>query len=98
MIFVYIDLILKKASKRSDVMDADKIALLIAERTREIATRQENVPFWRGDLRKSIVAELTKKGTATISSNMPYARAVHDGRPAIVIRPQKKSTEIQDWK
>lgn len=79
-------------------MDADKIALLIAERTREIATRQENVPFWRGDLRKSIVAELTKKGTATISSNMPYARAVHDGRPAIVIRPQKKSTEIQDWK
>lgn len=62
----------------------------LAERLREIATRQGNVPFKTGDLRKSIiVAEVTDQ-QALVGSNLPYARAVHDGRPALTIRPKKK--------
>jgi len=72
------------------VINPDQVVLQIAEIIREIATRQGNVPFWRGDLRKSIVTQLVGSGKATIGSNLPYARAVHDGRPAITIKPKKK--------
>jgi hypothetical protein len=68
-------------------MDVDRLVLLLAERVREIATRQENIPFLTGDLRKSVVVHFMGNGKAAVGSNLPYARAVHDGRPAIVIRP-----------
>jgi len=69
-------------------IDTSKIALLIAERIRDVATEQGNVPFLTGDLRKSIIVSPDGPGRAVISSNLPYARAVHDGRPAITIRPK----------
>jgi hypothetical protein len=72
------------------MIDLSKIALLVAERLRELATRQGIIPFWRGDLRKSIYAKLIGPGTAAVGSNLPYARAVHDGRPAVTIRPKRK--------
>ena len=70
----------------------DVIAQKIALKVVEIATRQENIPFYRGDLRKSIVSLITRSGRDTIitvGSNLVYARAVHDGRPAMTIRPKK---------
>jgi hypothetical protein len=78
------------------MIDAAKIALIIAERVREVATRQDTVPFLTGDLRKSIIVAKTGPGRATISSNLPYARAVHDGRPAVTIRPKRKKALF--WK
>ncbi|MDO5606021.1 MAG: hypothetical protein Q4G25_12755 [Paracoccus sp. (in: a-proteobacteria)] len=67
-----------------------QIALQIAEKLREIATRQGNVPFDRGDLRKSHITEPWGADGAILSANMPYARAVHDGRPALTIKPKRK--------
>lgn len=71
-------------------MDTTKIALALGEAVREIATRQENIPFKTGDLRKSITVCPAGPGRATVGSNLPYARAVHDGRPRITIRPKNK--------
>ncbi|MCT4608649.1 MAG: hypothetical protein N4A70_05530 [Pelagimonas sp.] len=71
-------------------LDLQRIALLIAERLREIATRQGNVPFDKGDLRKSHVVEPVGSDGARLNANTPYARAVHDGRPAITIKPKRK--------
>jgi len=71
-------------------VDINQVAMLIAEKVREIATRQGNVPFLTGDLRKSVISRSLGGGRAVITSNLPYARAVHDGRPAITIRPKKK--------
>lgn len=71
-------------------MNLQRIALQIAEKLREIATRQGNVPFDRGDLRKSHVVEPHGTEGAILSANTPYARAVHDGRPAITIKPKRK--------
>ena len=65
-------------------------ALQIAEKLREIATRQGNVPFDKGDLRKAHVVEPSGTTDAILSANTPYARAVHDGRPAITIKPKRK--------
>lgn len=65
-----------------------QIVLHIAEKVREVATRQGNVPFRTGDLRKSIVTHLVSDTSAVVGSNLPYARAVHDGRRAITIRPK----------
>lgn len=62
----------------------------LAEHLREIATRQSNVPFKTGDLRKSIIVHEVTADRATVGSNLPYARPVHDGRPALTIRPRKK--------
>lgn len=70
--------------------ELDRLALLCAEKVREIATRQGNVPFLTGDLRKSIVVQPAGPAAASIGSNLPYARPVHDGRPAITIRPKNK--------
>jgi len=66
-----------------------QVALQVAERLREIATRQGTVPFKTGDLRKAHVVEPQGKGAA-LRANTPYARAVHDGRPARTIRAKKK--------
>ena len=72
------------------MIDPDKIALQIAERLRDLGTKQGRIPFDTGDLRKSIQVEHTGKGRATVGSNLVYARPVHDGRPAITIKPKKK--------
>ena len=71
-------------------IDVQRIALQIAERLREIATRQGNVPFDKGDLRKSHIVEPHGSSGARLVANTPYARAVHDGRPAITIKPKRK--------
>lgn len=68
-------------------IDIDQLVLKVAERLREKATKQGRIPFLTGDLRKSIQAQGIGNGKATVGSNLPYARAVHDGRPAITIRP-----------
>ena len=71
-------------------LNAQQICLQVAEKLREIATRQGNVPFRKGDLRKAHVVEPYGNTGAILAVNTPYARAVHDGRPAIVIRPKRK--------
>jgi hypothetical protein len=63
----------------------DQIALLIAERVRDKAT--DEVPVLSGDLKKSLQVEKIGGGKAAISSVLPYARAVHDGRRALTIYP-----------
>ncbi|MBC7954057.1 MAG: hypothetical protein H7Z12_19845 [Rhodospirillaceae bacterium] len=65
------------------------MCLLTAEKLREIATRQGVVPFLKGDLRKSHVVQPVGSTNARVGTNLPYARAVHDGRPALLIRPKK---------
>lgn len=65
-----------------------RVCLLVAEKLREVATRQGIVPFDKGDLRKSHVVQPVGADNARLGTNMPYARAVHDGRPALVIRPK----------
>lgn len=72
------------------VVDVDVVALQIAERLRDLSTEDGRVPFRTGDLRKSIVAELVGHGSATVGSNLNYARPVHEGRPAITIVPKNK--------
>ncbi|MFS4437858.1 hypothetical protein ACMA5I_06570 [Paracoccaceae bacterium GXU_MW_L88] len=66
-----------------------RASLKLAEKLREIATRQGNVPFDKGDLRKAHVVEPHGATDALLSANTPYARAVHDGRPAITIKPKR---------
>lgn len=66
-----------------------RVTLLVAEKLREIATRQGVVPFDKGDLRKSHVAQPVGADSAAVGSNLPYARAVHDGRPETIIRPRR---------
>lgn len=77
-------------------LQPQQIALQIAEKLREIATRQGNVPFDRGDLRKSHVVEPHGSDAAILSANTPYARAVHDGRPATTIKPKRRKALF--WK
>ena len=77
-------------------LQPQQIALQVAEKLREIATRQGNVPFDRGDLRKSHVVQPHGDDGAILSANTPYARAVHDGRPAITIKP--KRGKALSWK
>lgn len=71
-------------------MNLQRLSLMVAEKLREIATRQGNVPFDKGDLRKAHVVEPSGTDAAILSANTPYARAVHDGRPTIVIKPKRK--------
>ena len=71
-------------------INRQRIALMIAEKLREIATRQGNVPFDKGDLRKAHVVEPSGANDAILNVNTPYARAVHDGRPATTIKPKRK--------
>lgn len=62
----------------------------LAEHLREIATRQDNIPFRTGQLRKSIISAVLSDTEATVGTNLIYARAVHDGRPPMVIKPARK--------
>lgn len=71
-------------------LNTQQIALQVAEKLREIATRQGNVPLDKGDLRKSHVVQPWGGDGAILSANTPYARAVHDGRPALTIKPKRK--------
>lgn len=71
-------------------MKLQRITLKVAEKLRAIATRQGNVPFDKGDLRKAHVVEPSGTTDAILSANTPYARAVHDGRPALTIKPKRK--------
>ncbi len=71
-------------------MDAQRITLQVAFKLHEIATRQGNVPFLTGDLRKAHVVEPVGTADALVAANTPYARAVHDGRPEITIRSRRK--------
>lgn len=66
-----------------------RLALAIAERLREIATRQGRVPFKKGDLRKAHIVEPNGRAGAALHVQTPYARAVHDGRPRLVIKPRR---------
>jgi hypothetical protein len=70
-------------------MRLQTITLSVAEKLRDLATRQGNVPFDKGDLRKAHVVEPHGIDAAMLSANTPYARAVHDGRPALTIKPKR---------
>lgn len=65
------------------------ICLQIAEKLREIATRQGRVPFKTGWLRKGHRVEPAGVDGARLTADTPYARALHDGRPALTIRPRQ---------
>jgi len=69
---------------------ADKYVLKIAEMVRRKGTKQGRIPFDKGDLRKSVQVERLGRGVASVGSNLPYARAVHDGRKALMIYPNVK--------
>ena len=71
------------------MIDWQRITLQVAEKLREIALREDNVPVKSGDLRKAHVSEPHGTTDAILSANTPYARAVHDGRPAITIKPKR---------
>ncbi|MCB2022881.1 MAG: hypothetical protein KDG44_18935, partial [Burkholderiaceae bacterium] len=78
--------ILKPYTVSGPGLPEQAIALQIAEALREIATRQGNVPFDKGDLRKAHESHPHGSDGAVLAVNTPYARALHDGRPAITIR------------
>jgi hypothetical protein len=71
-------------------MNWQRITLQVAEKLREIATRQGNVPFDTGDLRAAHVVQPSGAADAILSANTPYARPVHDGRAATTIRPKNR--------
>ena len=66
-------------------LDANKIVLLIGERIRDKAA--DNIPYRSGDARKSLDVNLVGEGIASVGGNLVYLRALHDGRPAITIKP-----------
>ena len=66
-------------------IDVNKVVLLIAERIRDKAA--DKIPYRSGDARKSLDVTLVGEGIASVGSNLIYARALHDGRPAITIKP-----------
>jgi hypothetical protein len=71
-------------------IDVTKTALKIAHRLRDKSTEQKRIPFESGDLRKSIQVNRLGVGKASVGSVLPYARAVHDGRRALTIKPNLK--------
>lgn len=64
-----------------------KVVLRLAHRLVDLATDPQNIPIVSGDLRKSLDAKLLSPGVASVGSSLIYARAIHDGRPPITIRP-----------
>ena len=70
----------------------DFVALNVALKVREVVTRPGVVPFDTGALRRSldVYPSHVSPGVYESASNLPYARAVHDGRPPITIRPRRK--------
>jgi hypothetical protein len=75
----------------------DQIAHKIGLRMVEIITRPEIIPFYRGDLRKSIAYRVNPT-TVEVGSNLVYARAVHDGRPPLVLKPKPGKKILAWWK
>lgn len=86
-------------------IDLQKVALRIAHRIRAIAIREKLVPVGKpdpdsgkrtgGELRKSIHVS-SVLGGAMVGTNKVYARAVHEGRQALVIRPRRR--KVLRWK
>ena len=80
-------------------IDLQKVALRIAHRIRAIAIREKLVPVGKpdpdsgkrtgGELRKSIHVS-SVPGGAMVGTNKVYARAVHEGRQALIIRPRRR--------
>ena len=80
-------------------IDLQKVALRIAHRIRAIAIREKLVPVGKpdpdsgkrtgGELRKSIHVSSVPSG-AMVGTNKVYARAVHEGRQALIIRPRRR--------
>ena len=69
-------------------MDLSQVAARAAQRLRAIAVK-ETVPFRTGELRKSV--HVTRFGSGwLVGTNKVYARAVHEGRRALIIRPKRK--------
>jgi hypothetical protein len=58
----------------------------LADHLREIAIRQDNIPFRTGQLRDSIISAVLSDTEAVVGSDKVYARAVHDGA---IIRPRR---------
>ncbi len=77
----------------SEGIDLQKVAARVAQRLRAIVVK-ETVPFKTGELRKSI--HVSRHGSGYIvGTNKVYARAVHEGRKAMVIRP--KNAKALRW-
>lgn len=74
-----------------------QIALLTAERVRDLATQQGRVPFCQGTLRKAHVVRPYGAAGAELSVNTPYARRLHDGGPAFTIVPKKPGGRLFFW-
>ena len=80
-------------------LDLQKVAFRIAHRIRAIAIREKLVPVGKpdpdsgkrtgGELRKSIHVS-SVPGGAMVGTNKVYARAVHEGRQALIIRPRRR--------
>ena len=80
-------------------LDLQQVALRIAHRIRAIAIREKLVPVGKpdpdsgkrtgGELRKSIHVS-SVPGGAMVGTNKVYARAVHEGRQALIIRPRRR--------
>lgn len=71
-------------------IDTRRLMALLAEHLREIAQRQGNIPRRTGNLYKSITAAVISDTEAVVGTNVVYARAVHDGRPPMTIKPKGK--------
>jgi hypothetical protein len=71
-------------------LDTRRLLALLAEHLREIAQRQGNIPRRTGNLYKSVTAQVISDTEAVVGTNVIYARAVHDGRAPMVIRPKRK--------
>jgi len=83
------------------MIDTSRILHKIALKLIEVTTRQGNIPFDRGDLRKSINetgVQQEGKDVVVVGTNLEYARAVHDGRPALTIRPKPGKKVLAWWK
>ena len=84
-------LLAKSGSHHGEVLPVDKLCLQLAERIRDRGTDMDLTPFGSGELRKSLqtpdAVSLLAHGVARVGSYLPYARAVHDGRPALTIKP-----------
>ena len=72
------------------MLDLQMISRQVAERIRDHATDPGFVPVRSRELRKAHVVMDHGSTDAILTANTPYARAVHDGRPAITIRPKSR--------
>ena len=70
-------------------LDPDRIAARLAHRIRAI-TVERTVPIRTGELRNSIFVSRERKGVWLVGTRKVYARAVHEGRPRVIIRPRRR--------